>query len=145
MPFELWSRVLKTDGEETRQSSYNPNRVSVSSTQSLQKTVYAAAGTVCRLSTGQDTVSQAHCLSRCTKRHRRLWAQQGLWAVHGPWELRVDACTSRHRRPRVIELEAKRCSLDSLGAFTDEHFCCPAVTRSMHSDDTHSQMWVGSD
>ena len=35
---------------------------------------------------------------RCTKRHRRLWAQP--WAVHGPRELRVDACTSRHRRPR---------------------------------------------
>jgi hypothetical protein len=45
----------------------------------------------------------------------------------------------------LIELEAERCSLDSLGAFTDEHYCGPAVTRSMHSDDTHSQMWVGSD
>jgi hypothetical protein len=45
----------------------------------------------------------------------------------------------------MIELEAERCSLDSLGAFTDEHYCGPAVTRSMHSDDTHSQMWVGSD
>jgi hypothetical protein len=45
----------------------------------------------------------------------------------------------------VIELEAERCSLDSLGAFTDEHYCGPAVTRSMHSNDTHSQMWVGSD
>ncbi len=32
----------------------------------------------------------------------------------------------------------------SLLAFTDEHYCGPAVTRSMHSDDTHSQMWVGS-
>ena len=26
LPFELWPRVLKADGEETRQSSYNPNR-----------------------------------------------------------------------------------------------------------------------
>ncbi len=49
--------------------------------------------------------------------------------------------------PLMIELEAERCSLDSHGAFTDEHYssCGPAVTRSMHSDDTHSQMWVGSD
>ncbi len=38
----------------------------------------------------------------------------------------------------VIELEAERCSLDSLGAFTDEHCCGPAVTLGMHSDDTHS-------
>ncbi len=45
----------------------------------------------------------------------------------------------------VIELEAERCSLDSLGAFTDEPYCGPAVARSMHSGDTHSQMWVGSD
>ncbi len=45
----------------------------------------------------------------------------------------------------VIELEVERCSLDSLGAFTDKHYCGPAVTRGMHSDDTHSQMWVGSD
>ena len=37
---------------------------------------------------------------RCTKRHRRLWAQPGPLAVHGPRELRVDACTSRHRWPR---------------------------------------------
>ncbi len=44
----------------------------------------------------------------------------------------------------LIELEAERCSLDSRGAFTDEYYCCPAVTRSMHSDDTLSQMWVGS-
>ncbi len=44
----------------------------------------------------------------------------------------------------LIELEAERCSLDSLGAFTDEHYCGPAVTQSMHSDDTYSQMWVGS-
>jgi hypothetical protein len=45
----------------------------------------------------------------------------------------------------LIELEAERCSLDSLRAFTDEHYCGPAVTRCMHSDDAHSQMWVGSD
>jgi hypothetical protein len=44
-----------------------------------------------------------------------------------------------------IELEAECCSPDSLGAFTDHHYCKPAVTRSMHSDDTHSKMWVGSD
>ena len=37
---------------------------------------------------------------RCTKRHRRLWAQPGPSAVYGPRELRVDACSSRHRRPR---------------------------------------------
>jgi hypothetical protein len=42
----------------------------------------------------------------------------------------------------MIELEAERCSLDSVGAFTDEHYHCgPAVTRGMHSDDTaYSQM-----
>ncbi len=34
---------------------------------------------------------------------------------------------------QVIELEAKRCSLDSLGASTDEHYCGPAVTRSRHA------------
>jgi hypothetical protein len=45
----------------------------------------------------------------------------------------------------MIELEAERCSIDSLGAFTDEHYCGPAVTRGMHIDDTHSQMWVGSE
>jgi hypothetical protein len=39
---------------------------------------------------------------RCTKRHRLLWAQPGPLAVHGPRELRVDACTSRHRRPRDL-------------------------------------------
>ncbi len=44
----------------------------------------------------------------------------------------------------LIELEPERCSLDSLEAFTDEHHCGPAVTQSIHSDDTHSQMWVGS-
>jgi hypothetical protein len=46
----------------------------------------------------------------------------------------------------LIELEAVRSSPDSLGAFTDEHYCGPqaAATRGMHSDDTHSQMWVGS-
>ncbi len=44
----------------------------------------------------------------------------------------------------VIALEAECCSLDSLGAFTDEHYCGPAVTRCMHSYDKHSQMWVGS-
>ncbi len=44
----------------------------------------------------------------------------------------------------LIELEAGRCRLDSLGAFIGEHYCGPAVTRCMHSDDTHSQMWVGS-
>jgi hypothetical protein len=27
LPFELWPRVLKADGEETHQSSYNPHRV----------------------------------------------------------------------------------------------------------------------
>ena len=44
----------------------------------------------------------------------------------------------------LIELEAEHCSLDSLRAFTDERYFGPAVTRSMHSHDTHSQMWVGS-
>jgi hypothetical protein len=39
----------------------------------------------------------------------------------------------------LIELEAERCSLDSRGAFTDEHY---SVTRSMHRDDMYSQMWV---
>jgi hypothetical protein len=39
---------------------------------------------------------------RCTKRHRRLWAQPGSLAVHGPRELRVDVCTSRHSRPRDL-------------------------------------------
>ena len=36
----------------------------------------------------------------CTKQHRRLWALPGPLAVHEPRELRVDACTSRRRRPR---------------------------------------------
>ena len=31
---------------------------------------------------------------RCTKRHRRLWAQPGRRAVHGLRKLRVDTCTS---------------------------------------------------
>jgi hypothetical protein len=52
--------ALKTDGEETRQSSYKPNRVCVSLTQSLQETVHAAAGTACRLSSSRDAASQAH-------------------------------------------------------------------------------------
>ncbi len=57
-----------------------------------------------------------------------------------------EACTrSYDEAHNLIELEAERCSLDSLGAFTDEHYCGPAVTRSMPSDDTHSQTWVGSD
>jgi hypothetical protein len=47
-------------------------------------------------------------------------------------------------RQELIELEAECCRLDFLGAFTDEHYCGPAVTPSMHSDDTHSQIWVGS-
>ena len=46
------------------------------------------------------SAGHAGAARRCTKRHRRLWAQPGPWAVHGPRELRVDACTSRHRRPR---------------------------------------------
>jgi len=37
---------------------------------------------------------------RCTKRHRRPWAQPGPSAVDGPRRLSVDACASRHRRPR---------------------------------------------
>ena len=36
----------------------------------------------------------------CTKRHRRPWAQPGPPSVDGPRRLRVDACASRHRRPR---------------------------------------------
>ncbi len=47
--------------------------------------------------------------------------------------------------PSMIEREAECCSLNALGALTDEHYCDPAAaTRSMHSDVTHSQMWVGS-
>jgi hypothetical protein len=42
----------------------------------------------------------AETARRCTKRHHLLWAQPGPWAVHWPRELRVDACTSRHRLPR---------------------------------------------
>jgi hypothetical protein len=53
-------------------------------------------------------------------------------------------CTSDLSGPPVIALEAECCSLVSLGAFTDEHYCCPAVTRCMHRYDTHSKMWVGS-
>ena len=37
---------------------------------------------------------------RCTTRHHRPWAQPGPSAVYGPRRLRVDACASRHRRPR---------------------------------------------
>ena len=53
---------IKADGEETRQSGYNPNRVRVSLTESLQKTVYAAAGTVRRLYTSQEAVAKVHVL-----------------------------------------------------------------------------------
>ena len=35
-----------------------------------------------------------------TTLHRRPWAQLGPPAVDGPRRLRVDACASRHRRPR---------------------------------------------
>jgi hypothetical protein len=42
----------------------------------------------------------AGAVRRCTKRHRRSWAEPGSLAVHGPRELSVDTCTSRHRRPR---------------------------------------------
>ncbi len=59
--------------------------------------------------------------------------------------LQRTICTATSQTQRLIELEAECCSLDSLGAFTDEHYCGPAVTRSMHSDDVHSQMWVGSE
>ncbi len=37
---------------------------------------------------------------RCTKRHCRPWALPGPRVARGTRELRVDACTSRHRRPR---------------------------------------------
>ncbi len=68
---------------------------------------------------------------RCTKRHRRLWAQPGPWAVHGPRELRVDVCTSRHRRPR-----------DPLGTAGRERaggaarFGAGATRRRMHTSGT---------
>jgi hypothetical protein len=42
----------------------------------------------------------ARAARRFTTRHRRPWAQPGPLAVYGPRELRVVACTSRHRRPR---------------------------------------------
>jgi hypothetical protein len=61
LPFELWPSSIKADGEETRQSSYN---VWVSLTWSLQKTVYAAAATLCRLPSSQDAVSKAHGLTQ---------------------------------------------------------------------------------
>jgi hypothetical protein len=38
----------------------------------------------------------------------------------------------------LIELEAERCSLDSLGAFPDEHYCGPEVCPAM----IHSHMWA---
>jgi hypothetical protein len=52
------------------------------------------------------------------------------------WTLRdrsSTTCRPKARPPRVhkgalIELEAECCSLDYLGAFTDEHYCGPAVT-----------------
>ncbi len=48
-------------------------------------------------------------------------------------------------RRLLIELETERCSLDSLGAFTDELYCGPAVTRSKHSDNTLSDVgWIGT-
>jgi hypothetical protein len=46
------------------------------------------------------------------------------------------SCIEHENPMSAIELEAECCSLDSLGAFTDEHYCGPAVTRSMHSNDT---------
>ena len=45
---------------------------------------------------------------------------------------------------RILELEAERCSLDSLGAFTDEHYCGPAVTRRMHRYALTDVGWIGT-
>ncbi len=70
---------------------------------------------------------------------RRLSGVKSLYSMH-------TVQHPLHPQPaRVIELEAERCSLDSLGAFTDEHYCCPAVRLCIDSNDSHSQMWVGSD
>ena len=43
---------------------------------------------------------RAGAARRWTTWHRRPWAQPGPPAVDGPRRLRVDACASRHRRPR---------------------------------------------
>jgi hypothetical protein len=151
---------MKADGEDTRQSSYNPNlcvglvdivpsgdslqvpsgnslHSSRTSVQALRRAAVgrrqhppsrlggALRGSSCPLGEGMTSTKQhaprgtagrgpnwdsdhgpcaghAGAAWRCTKRHRRLWAKPGLWAVHGPRrrELRVDACTSRQRRPR---------------------------------------------
>jgi len=59
---------------------------------------------------------------RCTKRHRRPWAQPGPSAVDGPRRLRVDACASRHRRPRDHSWDR--------GPYAGRRSC---VTRSGHN------------
>ncbi len=46
------------------------------------------------------TAGRARPTQEPTKRHRRLCAQPGPLAARGPLKLRVNACTSRHRRPQ---------------------------------------------
>jgi hypothetical protein len=61
------------------------------------------------------------------------------WGMTGTEPMSPESeCDWFRLRQLLIELV----DLNSLGAFTDEHYCGPAVTGSMHSDDTHSQMWV---
>ncbi len=56
-----------------------------------------------------------------------------------------EACTRSNDELLKTSLSLKlSVAVLTLGAFIAEHYCGPAVTRSMHSDDTHSRMWVGS-
>jgi hypothetical protein len=57
-----------------------------------------------------------------TTRHRRPWAQPGPPAVDGPRRLCVDACASRHRRPRDHSWDR--------GPYAGRRSC---VTRSGHN------------
>ena len=57
-----------------------------------------------------------------TTRHRRPWPQPGPPAVDGPRRLCVDACASRHRRPRDHSWDR--------GPYAGRRSC---VTRSGHN------------
>ncbi len=69
---------------------------------SLQKTVYAAAGTVCRLSSSQDTVSQAHGLTRVNTNHRPVVARS-LRPLPGRWREPPTARVPVKRPARVLD------------------------------------------
>ncbi len=55
--------------------------------------------------------------------------QASFYAEKTAQSLYAQLGFAQDARTAIIELEAERCSLYSLGAFTDEHYCGPAVTR----------------